>query len=128
MGSPTSARRCRSSPGIRERVRYPFEEQHETDEGWAKLNRHYWLRDYRGFLEFFFGRMFTEPHSTKQIEDCIGWGLETDPETMVDITRGLAPPEDFRETLRTGALSGDGHPRRPRTRSARTRAGRRSRT
>jgi len=31
------------------------------------------------FLEFFFGRMFTEPHSTKQIEDCVGWGLETDP-------------------------------------------------
>ena len=22
--------------------------------------------------------MFTEPHSTKQIEDCVGWGLETD--------------------------------------------------
>ena len=34
--------------------------------------------DYRGFLEFFFGRCFTEPHSTKQIEDCVGWGLETD--------------------------------------------------
>ena len=85
-------------PGHPERVRYPFEERHDTDEGWAKLNRHYWLRDYPGFLEFFFGRMFTEPHSTKQIEDCVGWGLETDPETMIDITRGLAPPEDFRES------------------------------
>jgi pimeloyl-ACP methyl ester carboxylesterase/predicted glycosyltransferase len=85
-------------PGHPERVRYPFEERHETDEGWAKLNRHYWLRDYPGFLEFFFGRMFTEPHSTKQIEDCVGWGLETDPETMIDITRGLAPPEDFRDS------------------------------
>jgi pimeloyl-ACP methyl ester carboxylesterase/predicted glycosyltransferase len=85
-------------PGHPERVRYPFEERHETDEAWAKMNRHYWLKDYPGFLEFFFGRMFTEPHSTKQIEDCIGWGLETDPETMIDITRGLAPPEDFRES------------------------------
>ena len=35
------------------------------DEGWAKDNLHYWLRDYRGFLEFFFSQMFNEPHSTK---------------------------------------------------------------
>ena len=26
--------------------------------------------------------MFTEPHSTKPIEDCVGWGLETTPETL----------------------------------------------
>jgi pimeloyl-ACP methyl ester carboxylesterase/predicted glycosyltransferase len=55
----------------------------DTDEGWAKFNRFYWLRDYRGFLEFFFAQMFPEPHSTKLIEDCVAWGLETDPETLV---------------------------------------------
>jgi pimeloyl-ACP methyl ester carboxylesterase/predicted glycosyltransferase len=65
------------------RIAYPFEDVLETDEGWAKYNRHYWLRDYRDFLEFFFSQMFTEPHSTKQIEDCVGWGLETAPETLV---------------------------------------------
>ncbi|HSK16193.1 MAG TPA: alpha/beta fold hydrolase [Gaiellaceae bacterium] len=59
-----------------------FDEPLETDEGWAKYNRHYWLRDYEGFLEFFFSRCFTEPRSTKQIEDCVGWGLETTPETL----------------------------------------------
>jgi hypothetical protein len=32
---------------------------------WAKLNRHYWLRDYPGFVEFFFSEMFPEPHSTE---------------------------------------------------------------
>jgi TAP-like protein len=26
---------------------------------------------------------FTEPHSTKQIEDAIGWGLRTDPQTIL---------------------------------------------
>ena len=78
-------------PGHPERVRYAFEDRHETDQGWAKYNRHYWLRDYPGFLEFFFGRMFTEPHSTKQIEDCIGWGLDTDPETLIDTARGWPP-------------------------------------
>jgi pimeloyl-ACP methyl ester carboxylesterase/predicted glycosyltransferase len=58
-------------------------EELDTDEGWAKYNRWYWLRDYRGFLEFFFSQMFTEPHSTKPIEDCVGWGSETTPETLV---------------------------------------------
>ena len=27
--------------------------------------------------------MFPEPHSTKQIEDCVGWGLETTPEILI---------------------------------------------
>jgi pimeloyl-ACP methyl ester carboxylesterase/predicted glycosyltransferase len=55
----------------------------DSDEGWARYNRHYWLRDYRGFLEFFFSQMFNEPHSTKPIEDCVGWGLETTAETLI---------------------------------------------
>lgn len=60
------------------------------DEGWARYNRHSWRRDYPGFLEFFFGKCFTEPHSTKQIEDAVGWGLETDAETLI-LTQD--PPE-----------------------------------
>ncbi len=66
-----------------DRTRYPWDEVLPTDEGWAKDNLYYWLRDYRGFLEFFFAQMFTEPHSTKPIEDCIGWGLETTAETLI---------------------------------------------
>ena len=38
-------------------------------EGWAKFNRVHWRRDYRDFLEFFFGEAFPEPHSTKQRDD-----------------------------------------------------------
>ena len=54
--------------------------------------------DYRGFLEFFFAQVFTEPHSTKQIEDCVGWGLETTPETLVATQLGAraARPSDVR--------------------------------
>ena len=48
---------------------FPFDEEPETLAGWAKWNRHYWLRDWPGFLDFFFSETFTEPHSTKQIED-----------------------------------------------------------
>ena len=48
-------------------------------------------RDYRGFLEFFFGKCFNEPHSTKQIEDCVNWGLETDAGDAGRVTRGIDP-------------------------------------
>jgi pimeloyl-ACP methyl ester carboxylesterase/predicted glycosyltransferase len=64
------------------RTSQPFDEPQESYDGWGKYNRHYWLENYRDFLEFFFGKVFTEPHSTKQIEDCVGWGLETTPETL----------------------------------------------
>jgi pimeloyl-ACP methyl ester carboxylesterase/predicted glycosyltransferase len=63
-------------------TRHPFAERLDTDEGWAKYNLQYWRRDFRGFLEFFFSQQLPEPHSTKQIEDCVGWGLGTDPETL----------------------------------------------
>jgi predicted glycosyltransferase len=65
-----------------------WDQELDTDEGWAKYNRYYWLRDHRGFLEFFFSRMFNEPHSTKPIEDCVGWGLETSAETLVTMESG----------------------------------------
>jgi len=68
---------------VADRQLYPWNEELDTDEGWAKYNRYYWLRDYAGFLQFFFSQMFTEPHSTKPIEDCVGWGLETTPETLI---------------------------------------------
>ena len=62
---------------------YSFDDAIDAEEGWAKTNRHYWLRDWAGYLEFFVGKIFSEPHSTKQIEDSVSWGLETDPETIV---------------------------------------------
>jgi len=86
-------------PTLPERAQFfrAFDEVLESDEGWAKYNRHYWLRDYRGFLEFFFSQMFNEPHSTKQIEDCVGWGLETTAETL--LVGEEAPPFGQDKTL-----------------------------
>jgi pimeloyl-ACP methyl ester carboxylesterase len=79
---------------------HPFDDLLDTDEEWAKFNRHYWMRDYRGFLEFFFSKCFTEPHSTKQIEDCVGWGLETTPETLIATVEARAEsPERTRASL-----------------------------
>jgi pimeloyl-ACP methyl ester carboxylesterase len=72
-----------------------FDEELEAYEGWAKYNRHHWLRDYRDFVEFFVSNIFTEPHSTKPSEDGIGWGLDTEGETLVATQDGpgLTPEE-----------------------------------
>jgi pimeloyl-ACP methyl ester carboxylesterase len=61
----------------------PFDLELPAHEGWAKYNRHYWRTNYPDFLAFFFGESLSEPHSTKPIEDCIGWGLDTDGETLI---------------------------------------------
>jgi len=82
-----------------DRTRYPWDEELDTGEGWAKDNRYYWLRDYRGFLEFFFAHMFTEPHSTKPIEDCVGWGLETTAETLIATCLGNEMDEETAREL-----------------------------
>ncbi len=70
------------TPALPERTGFDFEEERAEYEGWAKTNRHYWAQDFRGYLEFFFDRCYPEPHSTKQIEDAVAWGLEGRPETL----------------------------------------------
>jgi pimeloyl-ACP methyl ester carboxylesterase len=60
-----------------------FWDRREVAEGWDKYNAVYWLDHYEEFLRWFFAQVFSEPHSTKQVEDCIGWGLETTPDVLV---------------------------------------------
>jgi pimeloyl-ACP methyl ester carboxylesterase len=60
-----------------------FDQDLPTYEGWAKLNRHAWLRDYPDFAQFFFEEITSEPHSTKAIEDAVAWALDGDPAAMV---------------------------------------------
>jgi pimeloyl-ACP methyl ester carboxylesterase/predicted glycosyltransferase len=84
-----------------ERTVYDFDTEYETDVGWAKHNRFHWLRDYRDWVEFFMAKMFTEPHSTKPIEDAVAWGLETDAETMIATQEGpVLTPEESRALCR----------------------------
>ena len=75
-----------------------FGERRDEYVGWEKWNRHYWVEHYEDFLEFFFSQVFTEPHSTKQREDAVGWGLETDAETLV--ATQLAPRLTDEESVR----------------------------
>jgi pimeloyl-ACP methyl ester carboxylesterase/predicted glycosyltransferase len=84
------------TPALPERTGHSFDAELPAYEGWAKTNRHFWARDYRGYLEFFFDRCYTEPHSTKQFEDSVAWGLETTPETLA-LT--IASPGLDRDTI-----------------------------
>jgi len=85
-----------------ERETVSFDDEAGTDEGWARYNRHSWRRDYEGFVEFFFSQALYEPHSTKPIEDCVGWGLDTDPETLIltETAPGLGSREQTLELCR----------------------------
>jgi pimeloyl-ACP methyl ester carboxylesterase/predicted glycosyltransferase len=85
-------------PGVR------WAEELDDYEGWAKYNKHYWLQDWRGFLEFFLAQIFSEPHSTKQIEDGVAFGLDTTPDVIVAAqpsSSNLADRADAERLLRS---------------------------
>ncbi|MDX1620061.1 MAG: alpha/beta fold hydrolase [Nitriliruptorales bacterium] len=74
------------TPAAPERVRLAqtFLQDHEDLEGWERYyNASYWRNHWHEFAEFFFSHCFSEPHSTKQREDTVGWALETTPEVLV---------------------------------------------
>ena len=71
-----------------------FDEPRSSFDGWFKFNRHYWLRNYHDFLGFFFGTALPEPHSTKQLEDCVAWGSEGTPQ-MLGATMDAAPMTEY---------------------------------
>jgi len=75
---------------------------------WAKWNRQYWLDHYEDFTTFFFGQVFSEPHSTKGIEDSVGWASETTPEVLLAEARAAPPArahiEDWCARLRCPVL------------------------
>ncbi|HWH44426.1 MAG TPA: alpha/beta fold hydrolase, partial [Thermoleophilaceae bacterium] len=55
---------------------------------WGRMNANHWREDYVEFVEWFHSRCLPEPHSTKAFEDAVGWGLETDPETLIASAQG----------------------------------------
>ncbi|HEY7971144.1 MAG TPA: alpha/beta hydrolase [Candidatus Limnocylindrales bacterium] len=65
------------------RVEHSFEEELPVYQGWATVNRHSWQRDYPGFARFFFGAITSEPHSTKAIEDAVGWAVDGSVDAML---------------------------------------------
>jgi pimeloyl-ACP methyl ester carboxylesterase/predicted glycosyltransferase len=77
-----------------------------TTRGYGKFSPHYWEHGgYADFVQWWTERMLPEPHSTKQIEDTIGWCHDTDGATVAASTRGgqLAAPATKRDQLALAA-------------------------
>lgn len=62
-------------------------------EGWQEDDLGYWQGDYANYSEFFLHQIFNEPHSTKQIQDGIGYTAETNADVIV-ATMGVAQIEN----------------------------------
>jgi pimeloyl-ACP methyl ester carboxylesterase/predicted glycosyltransferase len=82
MINPTAAH---LTPPLPQRTGISFDEDRGPggDVGWWRDNRHSMRRDYLGYLDFYFGEVVSEAHSSKQREDGVGWGLETSPEVLI---------------------------------------------
>ena len=72
-----------------------------SPEGWDKYNRGYWLSSYSDFADFFVRNIFSEPHSTKQIEDATGWAAQTNGPVLVNTVdaRPIPPAFDTSEAM-----------------------------
>jgi len=64
-----------------------FWARREKYEGRDKYNANHWLENYEDFIAWFFGRVFSEPHSTKPREDAVSWARETTPEILVQLEK-----------------------------------------
>jgi len=54
-----------------------------TTRSWAKFNAVYLRSNFREFVEWFCARATRERHTTKGYEDMVGWGLDTDAESLI---------------------------------------------
>jgi pimeloyl-ACP methyl ester carboxylesterase/predicted glycosyltransferase len=73
----------------------------ERFDGWDKYNRAYWLADYPDFAEHFVRNIFSEPHSSRQIEDGLDWASGTTGPVLARTVeaRAIAPAVDVGEAM-----------------------------
>lgn len=73
-------------PDLRAITPESFNSIGENLQGWAKFNKNHWKNHFPDFTNFFANQIFVEPHSTKHIEDLIGWARETNGEVLAATT------------------------------------------
>ena len=75
-----------ASPFGPEHEHYPedFESLRESYEGWNRWNANFMRQNYGEFSEWFLAQCLPEPHSTKQLEDLVGWSQETTPHVLIN--------------------------------------------
>jgi pimeloyl-ACP methyl ester carboxylesterase len=78
-----------------------FQATFDSFEGWDKCNRAYWLSNYPDFADHFIRHVFTEPHSTRQIEEGIDWAGDTSGAVLAKTwdARTIVPEFDVSEAM-----------------------------
>ncbi len=69
-------------------VAFSFGRSFPTYRWWGRMNAAHWRESYPDFANWFISRCFPEQHSTKAIEDGVGWALDTDPDTLIATALG----------------------------------------
>ncbi len=64
-------------------------------EGWNKYDKEFWQQDYASFAHFFLSHVHCEPHSTKQLEDAVGYAAETTGEVLAKTVEARLIPPSF---------------------------------
>ena len=84
----------------------PFFNEPPDRESWNKYNAVHWRENYRDFVEWFVGEIFSEPHSTKPFDDFVRWAMETDGETLIATVPGFFTPRmaEFCASIRCPTL------------------------
>jgi pimeloyl-ACP methyl ester carboxylesterase len=78
-------------PSERAEIERRFHDPAPIDpKGWEHYNLAYWHAHYAEFVQYFFEQVFSEPHSTKPIEDAVGWASTTTPSVLESVEN--APP------------------------------------
>ncbi|HEY6635909.1 MAG TPA: alpha/beta fold hydrolase [Acidimicrobiia bacterium] len=81
-----------------------WDEVLEDPVGWELCNRHAITHRHRDWLEFFFGEQLVEPHSSKQLEDAVSWGLDSTGAVLAAADEGdgldLPPREEVERACR----------------------------
>jgi pimeloyl-ACP methyl ester carboxylesterase len=64
----------------------------QNPQGWDRYNLAYWHAHYPDFAQWFFDQVFSEPHSTKGLEDAVAWAMKTGPSVLE--AEAMQPPPD----------------------------------
>jgi pimeloyl-ACP methyl ester carboxylesterase/predicted glycosyltransferase len=77
-----------------------FEQERDDYSGWKGNNRHYLPDHWPEYAGFFFDQMLPEPHSTKQLEDVVGFTRETTGAVILAENAGCRFPDSADEAER----------------------------
>lgn len=77
-------------PQREEIIDHFFDPAPEDPQGWDRYNLAYWHARYPDFARWFFDQVFSEPHSTKGLEDAVAWAMETGPSVLE--AEAMQPP------------------------------------